>query len=210
MHSGLQANHSYLLGNLKGSFAVISSTIGDLTMMSIDHMDDTYINGTAHFTNRPHAGDVMNQSQALGRDERCTFLVDHHEAIFNSRARRLFESLWDGSFRYRGNWCGPGWANGAWISERDPIVPTVEPEDCCDGACMAHDTCISDSYLDRDVERMKWCNAEMAEKMYSCYEKLPWWKKWNKRAGCWYMQFIFSILRSPVWCGGTLCSDVLF
>jgi hypothetical protein len=207
VHSTLQPNQSYLLQVLQGSYAVVSSNGGDLILMTIDQINDLHMTGMAHFTNRPHFIGAMNRSHAHVGGERCTFLVNHYEAISNPRTRRLFVS-WDGSLRYRGNWCGPGWANGAWISEYDQIEPTVGPEDCCDGACMAHDMCISDSFQDCNIERMNWCNAEMANKMYNCWRNLPWYKKWDKWAGCGYMQFVFSILRSPTWCGGKRCSNV--
>ncbi len=49
-------------------------------------------------------------------------------------------------FKYHGNWCGPGWTSGKWISAGDfdwGDGDLAIPVDDLDTACMVHDACLA-------------------------------------------------------------------
>lgn len=59
------------------------------------------------------------------------------------------------SFRYHGNWCGPGWTAGQYkdasdVTSKDRTVPAV---DALDEACKEHDLAIADATSNEDLIR---------------------------------------------------------
>jgi RHS repeat-associated protein len=82
-----------------------------------------------------------------------------------------------GGFHHYGNWGGPGWANGEWKSETDPLPdpdnpdpddPYNPPVDDRDACYEGHDRCINgcpdqECYPDEHSDCVEGCDEELAQ-----------------------------------------------
>jgi RHS repeat-associated protein len=82
-----------------------------------------------------------------------------------------------GGFHHYGNWGGPGWANGEWRSETDPLPdpdnpdpddPYNPPVDDRDACYEGHDRCINgcpdqECYPDEHSDCVEGCDEELAQ-----------------------------------------------
>ena len=88
------------------------------------------------------------------------------------------------SFRWYGNWGGPGWTGGYWtgpgnpwpnLENLPPNFPFKDPIDAYDACYKDHDICYSDCRgleCDRDINRCnRRCNRELADCLWKT--KLP-------------------------------------
>ena len=72
------------------------------------------------------------------------------------------------SFRVCGNYCGPGWCNGGWISEGDcddsvsPETHSLTGPSCADVCCRSHDACCGHS------SHRNTCNTALVDCLSKC------------------------------------------
>ena len=67
------------------------------------------------------------------------------------------------SFKYHGNWCGPGWSDGKWQnSVKDGKLPAI---DALDEVCKAHDIAYAIANGDGNLE---------AQADYAFYKAIKW------------------------------------
>jgi RHS repeat-associated protein len=84
------------------------------------------------------------------------------------------------SFRWYGNWGGPGWASGGWMNESDPNLPRNPgdpgynpPRDQRDNCYYGHDTCLNGcTYICNPSDRSN-CRVQCDYNLSSCLQRLP-------------------------------------